>query len=258
MGAQEKHPGSGLMELFADGIRWLADPMNWSGQNGIPARTLEHVQISLTAVLVAAALAIPVGLYIGHSGRGQFLAVSAANVGRALPSFGVLAIVFPFSLLYLPGSIGYAAILITMVLLAIPPILTNTYVGVQTVDRETVEAARGMGMTERQVLARLELPLAAPLIVAGLRTAAVQVVATATLGAFVGWGGLGRFLGLGFALGPTGRGGPILVGGAVLVAALAISTELTMGLLERTVAPRTTSTGRRLSPRRPGTAPKTA
>lgn len=227
------------MDLFLEGFRWLIDPVNYSGPRGIPTRLWEHVQISLTAIGIGALIALPVGFLVGHTRRGEVLAVSAANVGRAMPSYGLIAIVFPFSLLYLPGRIGYSATLIGMAFLAIPPMLTNTYVGIQSVDRETVEAARGMGMSGWQVLSRLEVPLAAPLIMAGVRTAAVQVVATATLGALFGWGGLGRFIVDGFAVGVQGGGGPRLVGGATLVALLSILTEVGLGRVERLVTPRT-------------------
>jgi osmoprotectant transport system permease protein len=194
----------------------------------------EHLQISFYATMIAAIVALPVGLLIGHTRRGEFVAVSIGNLGRAFPSFGILAIVFPFTLRYLPGSIGFVATLIAVTLLAIPPILLNSYVGVQTVDDDTLEAARGMGMDWRHVLFVLEIPIAAPLIIAGLRNAAVSVVATATLGALVGWGGLGRFLIDGFAVSDEGR---ILAGG-FLVALLAVLTELGFGLLERVTSPK--------------------
>lgn len=193
---------------------------------------MEHVQMSAVATGAAALLALPAGMLIGHRRRGEFVAVSIANIGRALPSFGILAIVFPFTLRYLPG-IGYWPTLIALFLLAIPPILTNTYVGVKEVDGDTLEAARGMGMDERQVLWRLETPLAAPLMVAGLRTAALQVVATATLGAVVGWGGLGRYIVDGFSQ----RNVKLTLGGAILVALLAVVTDAGFGLLNRLLAP---------------------
>ncbi|MGH2769403.1 MAG: ABC transporter permease, partial [Actinomycetota bacterium] len=199
------------------------------------------LSISLLVIAVACAIALPVGLYIGHTRRGEFLAVSIANVGRALPSFGILALVFPFTLRYLPG-IAFWPTFIALLLLSIPPLLTNTYVGIQTVDPDIVEAARGTGMTGRQVLLGLELPLAAPLLVAGLRTAAVQVVATATLGAVVGGGGLGRFILDGFAARDNAR----LLGGAILVALLAIMTDLALGALERAASPRVASTAKRV------------
>jgi osmoprotectant transport system permease protein len=217
---------------FADAARFLFDPASWSGSQGIAVRLSEHAQISAVATLVAAALAIPIGMYIGHFRRFEFLVISVANLGRALPSFGILAFVFPFTLRYLPG-IGYWPTLIALFLLAIPPIMTNVYVGIKGVDPDTVEAARGMGLAERQVLLRLETPLAAPLIVAGVRTAAVQVVATATLGAVVAWGGLGRFI----IDGSAQRNFGIAVAGAILVAAMAILTELLFGLVNRWVTP---------------------
>lgn len=222
------------MSALSDAFAFLSDPANWSGTSGIPARLFEHLQISLYAVLIAAVIALPVGLLIGHARRGEFAAVSIGNLGRALPSFGILGIVFPFTLRYLPGSIGFAATLIAVTLLAIPPILLNSYVGVQNVDDDAVEAARGMGMGWRHILFVLEVPLAAPLIVAGLRNAAVAVVATATLGAVVGWGGLGRFLIDGFAVRDEGQ----ILTGAFLVALLAVATELVFGLLERATSPK--------------------
>jgi osmoprotectant transport system permease protein len=156
--------------------------------------------------------------------------VSVGNLGRALPSFGVLGFVFPFTLDYqFPGDIGFSATLIAMVVLGIPPILVNTYVGIESVDRDVVEASRGMGLTEQQILFRSELPLGMALILGGIRNAAVAIVATATLGAIFGWGGLGRFIVDGFAQGDYGQ----LLAGAFLVALLAIATELSLGMLER-------------------------
>ncbi len=229
------------MQTLLDGFRWLLSPENWQGTGGIPHRTFEHLSVSLLVIALACAIALPVGLYIGHTRRGEFLAVSIANVGRALPSFGILALVFPFTLRYLPG-IAFWPTFIALLLLSIPPLLTNTYVGIQTVEPDIVEAARGTGMSGGQVLLALELPLAAPLIVAGLRTAAVQVVATATLGAVVGGGGLGRFIIDGFATRDNAR----LLGGAILVALLAIMAELALGALERAATPQVASTAERM------------
>jgi osmoprotectant transport system permease protein len=217
---------------FADAFAFLFDPASWSGSQGIGVRLAEHAQISAVSTLAAAVLAIPLGMYIGHFRKLEFLVVSVANLGRALPSFGILAFVFPFTLRYLPG-IGYWPTLIALFLLAIPPILTNVYVGIKGVDPDTVEAARAMGLAERQVLLRLETPLAAPLMVAGMRTAAVQVVATATLGAVVAWGGLGRFI----IDGSAQRNFGVAVAGAILVAGMAIITELLFGLVNRWVTP---------------------
>ena len=226
------------MGIFGRVFDWFSTGEHWSGSTGVPARIFEHLQMSFGAVAVAALVALPIGLYIGHTRRGAFLAVSIANLGRAIPSFAILALAVPFL------GIGFKPTLVTLVALAIPPILTNTYVGVEGVDADTVEAARGMGMAERQILTRLELPLAVPLMLAGLRTAAVQVVATATLAALIGWGGLGRFIIDGFATGDRTQ----IVAGAVLVAAVAILTEVAFGIVERLVSPRTTSAPRRLFP----------
>jgi osmoprotectant transport system permease protein len=209
---------------------WFADPANWSGSFGIPARLVEHLWITAIPVTLAAVIALPAAMLIGHLRRFEFLVVSIANLGRAIPSFGLL---FLFVILF---GIGDEPVILAMMLLAIPPVLTNAYVGIQGVDPDTLEAARGMGMSEGAVLARIELPLAAPVIVAGLRTAAVQVVATATLAAVVGGGGLGRFITDGFAAGDR----PQVFAGAVLVALLALATELAFALLQRLVTPRTT------------------
>jgi osmoprotectant transport system permease protein len=179
-----------------------------------------------------------VGLYIGHARRFEFAVVSVANFGRAIPSFGLLLLFVSFLGLGLDYPPAFRpAIVLVLVLLAIPPILTNTYVGVQSADEDTLEAARGMGLTERQVLVQIEVPLAATLIVAGLRTAAVQVVATATLAAAAGGGGLGRFIIDGFATGQDEQ----IFGGALLVGALAVLTELAFAFLQRSVDPRTST-----------------
>ncbi|MEA2434076.1 MAG: osmoprotectant transport system permease protein [Actinomycetota bacterium] len=211
---------------------FLSDPANWSGTEGIPNRVYEHIQLSGLSLVIAMLIALPVGLFIGHTRRFSFLAISIGNLGRALPSFAVLALVLPFTLHHLPG-LGFYPSLIAMILLAIPPIITNTFIGISGVDDDTLEAARGMGMREIQVLRRVELPLAAPLIVAGLRTAAVAVVATATLAALVAWGGLGRFIIDGFAQGDDAK----MLTGAISVALLALVTELGFGFLQRSVDP---------------------
>ena len=230
------------MDAFRELGRWLSDPENWSGPEGVPTRVVEHLELSFASVAIAIVIALPVGLAIGHLRRGRFVAVVMAIVGRAIPSFAILSIAFQVVLNVAPEvAFGFVPTLIALTLLAIPPILTNTYVGIEEVDADTVEAARGVGMRGSQVLRRLELPLATPLILAGTRTAAVQVVATATLAALIAGGGLGRYIIDGFAQGDEG----MLLAGAVLVAALAIVTELAFGLLERLVSPRTSSRMRR-------------
>jgi osmoprotectant transport system permease protein len=240
------------MHTFVEAFKWLTDGANWSGSEGIPALTWQHVYVSLISLGIASAVAIPVGLYIGHTRRFQFTAVSVANIGRAIPSFGILVIAYVAVLKISPArAFGITPVLAALVLLAIPPILTNTYVGVQQVDADAVEAARGMGMTERQVLGRLEVPLAVPLLMAGLRTAAVTVVATATLWALIGGGTLGRFVVDGFAQQDYAK----TVGGAILVASLAILTEVVLAAVERVVSPRSASLAPRLgrsAPDEPG------
>ena len=220
------------VSTFEELVTWLTDPVNWSGSSGIPIRVLEHVWISGIALLAATAVALPLGLFIGHTRRGEVVAASIANLGRAIPSFAILALAFPPSLRLGLGLSDWPAIA-ALFLLGIPPILTNTYVGVRGVDADTLEAARGMGMSGREVLRSIEIPLGAPLIVAGLRISAVQIVATATLGALIAGGGLGRFIVDGFAQNNDG----MTLGGALLVAAVAIATELGFGALERVTTP---------------------
>jgi len=219
--------------LLGDVARWFADPANWQGPHGIPVRVLEHIELSGLAVVVAVAIAMPVALYLGHVGRGGFIAINVANIGRALPSLALLA--FGLIIAISVGlGLGFWPTMFALVPLAIPPIVTNTFVAVRQVDRDVVDAARGMGLAERQILARIEVPLGLPLMLDGVRTAAVNVVATATLGALVAGGALGRFIVDGFAL----REYDQLVGGALLVALLAIVTEITFGALARASAPR--------------------
>jgi osmoprotectant transport system permease protein len=213
---------------FGDVVAWLTDGDNWQGRNGIPVRTWEHLVLSGTSLAVVCAVALPVALWLGHIGRGGALAVNLTNIGRAIPVFAVLVL-----LAIGPLGLGTSATIGALVLFGIPPVLTNAYVGMRGVDRDTVEAARGMGMTGWQVLRRVELPLAAPLIVTGVRLAAVQIVATATLGAFVLGGGLGRFINSGFGRQDQAE----LVGGAILVAVLALLVEGAFEVLQRRLDP---------------------
>lgn len=228
------------MGVLGDVIAWFGDAGNWTGDEGIPVRVYEHVVMSVQSTALGALIALPVGLYIGHKRRFEFVAVTLGNLGRALPSFGVLGLTYAVTLNW-PGNIGFWPTFIALVLLSIPPILANTYVGIKGVDADTVEAARGMGMRDRDILTRLELPVGSPIIIAGVRTAAVQVVATATLGAYAGWGGLGVFIRHGLSISRE----PEIAGGAILVALLAIATEVGLGLFERVVKPRTTSVKRK-------------
>jgi osmoprotectant transport system permease protein len=203
------------MDLVNAVIGWFGDPAHWSGMNGIPYRLSQHVGISLASLAIAAAIALPIGLYIGHTGRGQALAINLANLGRAIPSLAAIAIVVPFTQMLDPqrGFNLYPTV-IAMVVLAIPPILVNTYAGLAQVDRDLIESARGMGMTEGQLLRRVEIPVAVPVIVGGVRSATVQVIATATLGAIYGLGALGGFIVEGVAQRDDGR---LFGGGLALV-----------------------------------------
>ena len=211
-------------------IDWLLDPAHWDGPNGIPARLLEHVEISVASILITALIALPIGLWIGHTGRAATLAINLANFGRAIPSLAAIGIIVPFTQAIDPDA-GFHIYptLFAMVILAIPPILVNTYAGIAEVDRELVDSARGMGLRERQILTGLEIPIALPVIVGGLRSASVQVVATATLGAIFGFGGLGRYLVDGVAQNDDGQ----LFGGVILIALLALTAEGSFALAQR-------------------------
>ena len=211
------------METIGQVAAWFSNAASWVGAGGIPVRIVEHLALTAAAMLLACLVALPIGLYVGHTGRGGGLAIAIANVGRAVPSYALLLLLFPIF------GLDFALALPALVLLAIPPILTNAYVGVRDVEPDLVEAGRGMGLGERQLLLRVEMPVALPVIVAGIRTAAVQVVATATLAALVAGGGLGRFIVDGFALRDDG----MLIGGAVLVALLAVAVERGLSLAER-------------------------
>jgi osmoprotectant transport system permease protein len=213
-------------------LRWLTDPVNWQGSHGIPIRVLEHIELSGLSVLAALVIAMPIALYLGHTGRAGFIAINVANIGRALPSLALLALGLVVAIA-LGLGLGFWPTVFALVPLAIPPILTNSYVAIREVDRDIVDAARGMGLSEGQILRSIEVPLGLPLMLAGIRTAAVNVVATATLGALVAGGALGRFIVDGLALQEYDQ----LMAGALLVALLAIVTEVSFGALERATVP---------------------
>ncbi|QBI18320.1 ABC transporter permease [Egibacter rhizosphaerae] len=206
---------------------WIADPDRWAGSRGIPSRVLEHLWYSLSSLAAAIAIALPVGLWVGHTGRGGTLAINLANTGRAVPSFGIIVL---FAILI---GFGFTGTFIALVAFAIPPILTNTYTGVREVNSEVRESAEGMGMRGFQVLWRVEVPYALPLIFAGIRTSAVQVIATATLANLVGIGGLGSYVFGGLA---RLNFAEMLVG-AVLVALLSLAMEGVLALVQRAVVP---------------------
>lgn len=223
------------MSLITATFMWLTDPAHWTGPNGIPARLGEHVALSGASLLIAIAIALPLGLWIGHTGRGTRIALNSANVWRALPSLAIIAIVLPITAAIDPQA-GFKIYptAVAMVVLAVPPILVNAFAGISGVDRDLVEAGRGQGMSESQVLTEIELPLAVPVIVNGIRSGAIQIVATATLGAVFGFGALGRYLVDGVAQNDTGQ----IFGGVVLVAGLVILTELAFAVLQRALTPR--------------------
>jgi osmoprotectant transport system permease protein len=193
---------------------FFSDSAHWHGYDGIPHRLLEHVQYSLIALAIAAAIGLPVGLITGHTGRGGTTLALIATAARALPSFGLLVLMFVLL------GLGLLPVMIPLVVLAVPPILVTTYEAVRTVDPAPVDAARGMGMTEPRVLFQVELPVALPLILSGVRSAAIQIVSTATIAAYVSLGGLGRYI----VDGLYQRNYEKVVGGATLVAALALVT----------------------------------
>jgi osmoprotectant transport system permease protein len=227
--------------------RWVTDPAQWQGPDAIPTRIAEQVHLSAESVAIGALIALPVGIVLGHYGRFGNLAINISNVGRAVPSFGILVIAFQVF------GLGDLPIVIALTALAVPPMVTNSYVALREVDPDIKDAARGMGYRERAQLLRVELPLAVPLIMAGVRTSAVQVVATATLAALIAGGGLGRYIVDGLARNDY----PRLLAGALLVALLALATELLLAGLERALVPR----GIRLltaSPSRRATTFKTA
>jgi osmoprotectant transport system permease protein len=215
----------GVIEFLGDVAGWFTTAANWRGNDGIPHRLYEHVAISALALLAGVLVALPVGIVLGHLRRGGLLVLNVANVGRAIPSFGILVIAF-----FAFGSrLGPEPAFVALVALAIPPIITNAYVGITEVEPDAREVAVAMGMTGSQVLRRVELPLALPLVMAGVRTAGVQVVATATLAAVIAWGGLGRYIIDGFAQ----RDNVKVFCGALLVAVLSIVVEMGLALLQR-------------------------
>lgn len=219
-------------EALHDFWQLVTTAQTWHGRRGIGIRLYDHIRISVLAVAIAGIIGLPAAIVLGHLRRGGLLAVSVVNIGRALPSYAVIALVFPISAAW-GFNMGFWPTLIALVLLALPPMFTNAYTGVRQVDPAMVESARGMGMHPRQVLWRVELPTALPLLITGVRVSSVQVVATATLGAVVAFGGLGAFIIEGFANQDNGR---ILLG-AVLVAVLALLTEGLFTIIERVATP---------------------
>jgi osmoprotectant transport system permease protein len=226
-----------------DVFGFFLDPTHWQGETGIPNRLLEHLVISGSGILAATLLSLPIGLYIGHTNRGAGLAINLANIGRAVPSYAMMVIPLPFTLALAPVlgysptlGLNFLPIFLAMTFLAIPPLLVSTYAGLRAVDRDLIEAGRGMGLTELQILRRIELPIASPILMGGFRTATLQVIATATIGAILSGGGLGRFIFDGLNQGLAGRAS--IYAGAILVAALAIGVDLVLSLVQTRLTPR--------------------
>lgn len=206
-------------------LSYLLDPAHWdpATSGSIPQLALSHLGYVALALLIGTVIALPVGLYIGHTGRGSFLAINAGNAGRSLPTLGLLMLMVTLL------GLGLTPVLIALTVLVIPPILTSAYAGMRNVDRRVVDAAEGMGMRPRQVLTRVELPMALPVLMSGFRSAALQVVATATVAAAVGLSGLGRLLIDGLAVNDYSR----VLAGAIVVAVLAVVLDLVLALAQR-------------------------
>lgn len=245
--------------MIGEVLTWLNDPAHWrdTGLNaGILTQLLTHIRYCAIALVLAALIAVPLGLWIGHTGRGRWL-VSSANALRAIPTVGLLILLVVMVAPHFTGSSDFGYLLptlVVLVILAIPPLLAGTYSGIDNVDPSVRDAAYGMGMSSRSVLWRVELPNALPLMFSGLRSAALQVIATATVAAYVTLGGLGRFIYDGLAQ----QDYPQMIGGGILVAGLALVTDLGLALIQRfVVSPGVTGRFHRwgLSSRQPSTDP---
>ncbi|MBS4752483.1 ABC transporter permease subunit [Nocardioides sp. zg-ZUI104] len=221
------------MNLFSEALAWIGDGAHWGGPGGIDTRLVQHLWISFAAVALAALVAVPLGIVIGHSGRGRVLVVALAGAVRAVPTLGLL------TLLGLWLGIGLEAPLLALVALAFPSLLAGAYAGVGSADRTAVDAARALGMSTWQLISRVEVPLGADVLLGGIRAATLQVVATATLAAYISDNGLGRYL---FA-GLKSRDYPQMLAGALLVAALALLADIALAALQRAARARTRGTG---------------
>jgi len=234
------------MDFLGEVLSWFTTAEHWWGDAGIFDRVYEHIQISVFTMAVALGVAVLPAVALGHRDRGSNWVVALVNIGRAIPSFGILALALPFTIELADGvdlfgwefspissGLGFWPTFVALLALAVPPVFTNAFTGVREVDADTIEAARGMGLTEWQILGRIELPIAMPVVLAAVRVASVQVIATATLGAVVAWGGLGRFIIDGFAQQDNVQ----VFAGAVLVGLLAIATEVVFIFAERALVP---------------------
>ncbi len=223
------------MDSFARALEWLLASENYGGDGSIPQRVSEHLGYTAIAVAIATVIAIPLGYFIGHTGRGKIWVVGTAGAARALPTFGLLL----YLVLVLGVSQRAIAATLALILLAIPPLLAGAYAGVGQIDRRVVDAARAQGMTEWQILFRVEIPLSLALVVGGVRAAVLQVVATATLVAYVGLGGLGYEIIQGIPL----RRFDQMIGSAVLIVVLAVALDASLALVMKWVTPRGVTSG---------------
>jgi osmoprotectant transport system permease protein len=235
-----------VLDSFRDGFVWLNDPLNWTNPAGLLDRLQEHLVITALAVLLACLIGWPIGLLLGHRGRGGEAIITVSNLTLALPTVALLTIL-PLT----PLGFGKPPVVVALAVFAVPPLLANAYTGLRQIDPETRDAARGMGLSGWQVLRRVELPLSVPYLAAGLRTAVVQVIATAALASFVNGGGLGQIISAGFGIGIQNGGGGQIVAGGIAVAGLALIFEGLLAWLQRVVTPRPL---RRTARRRAATA----
>ena len=231
------------MNYLSEGFVWLNDPLNWTNPGGLVERLVEHLVISGWAVLIGCLIGWPLGIWLGHRGRGGGLVITVANLTLAIPTFALLTIL-PLT----PLGFGKPPVIAALAVFAVPPLLANAYTGLREIDPETRDAARGMGLSGGQLLRRVELPLSVPYLAAGLRIATVQVVATAALAAFVNGGGLGQIIAAGFGIGMNNGGGGQIVAGGLAVALLALLVEGALAIVQRMVTPAPLRTRRRGRP----------
>ena len=220
--------------LFGDAFAWIFDPAHYGGRVDIPTHLVDHLRVSGICILLAVVIAVPIGVAIGHTGKGRGAAILISNIARAVPTLGLL------SILILAIGVDLRPIVIVLVILAIPPMLAGTYAGIESVDKQTVDAARALGMSEWQIIVRVELPLAAPLIIGGLRAMALQVIATLGIASSFAFGGLGIYVINGLNQGDYVQ----LLAGAILITALALIVDGVLAVVQRFVVPRGVALGR--------------
>jgi osmoprotectant transport system permease protein len=225
--------GACHVNYFQQGYVWLNDPLNWTNPGGLFERLVEHLVISFWAVLLACAVGWPIGIWLGHRGRGGAAVITVSNLTLAIPTLALLTIL-PLT----PLGFGKPPVIVALAVFAVPPLLANAYTGLRQIDPEIREAAKGMGLSGGQLMRQVELPLSVPYLAAGLRTAAVQVVATVALAAFVNGGGLGEIISAGFGIGMSNGGGGQIVAGGIVVALLALLVEALLAALQWAVTPR--------------------